>query len=264
MNREEILALFDKEQRVDIEFPGMRKEVLPHVVRFVREAPGMSFVLHSRLDGANVEATIEEQVAYFSQRAGPFEWKVYEYDTPPDLRNRLVARGFEPEDPDAVMVLDLQEAPPNLLAPVTADVRPLTRREQLQDVIAVEEQVWGGNFDWITKRLGDHLEIPDYLSVYVAYVEEEPACTGWVYFHPGSSFAGLWGGSTVAAYRKRGLYTAVLAARVQEAIRRNYRFLTIDASPMSRPIVASHGFQLLTYAHACEWKRKPEASEETS
>jgi hypothetical protein len=30
-------------------------------------------------------------------------------------------------------------------------------------------------------------------------------------------------------YRKRGLYTAVLAARVQEAIQRGYRFLTIEA-----------------------------------
>jgi G:T-mismatch repair DNA endonuclease (very short patch repair protein) len=45
----------------------------------------------------------------------------------------------------------------------------------------------------------------------------------------------------------------VLAVRAQEARRRGYRYLTIDASPMSRPIVAKHGFQLLTFAHACNW-----------
>jgi predicted acetyltransferase len=76
-----------------------------------------------------------------------------------------------------------------------------------------------------------------------------------VYYHPHSQFADLWGGSTLPNCRGRGLYTAVLAARVQEAVQRGYRFLTIDASPMSRPIVARHGFRLLTYAHACEWKR---------
>jgi hypothetical protein len=45
----------------------------------------------------------------------------------------------------------------------------------------------------------------------------------------------------------------VLAARVQEATARGYRFVTIDASPMSRPIVARHGFRLLTMAWACKW-----------
>ena len=254
MDTQELLALYDKEQRIEIEYPDMRKEVLPHVTRFVRDAPGMNFILYSRLDDTDVDAVIQEQIAYFAPMDQPFEWKVYDHDTPSDLKDRLVAYGFEPEDPDALMVLDLQAAPPALLEPITADVRPITHREQLADVIRVEEQVWGGNFDWINRRLGDHLEIPGYLSIYVAYADGQPACSGWVYFHANSHFASLWGGSTVSHYRRQGLYTAVLAARVQEAIRRGYRFLTIDASPMSRPIVARHGFRLLTYAHACEWK----------
>ncbi len=62
-------------------------------------------------------------------------------------------------------------------------------------------------------------------------------------FYDGRSpFASLWGGSTLASHRKRGFYTALLAVRVQEAIRRGARYLTIDASPMSRPIVARFGF----------------------
>lgn len=44
MDVQEILALFDKEQRIEMEYPDMRKEVLPHVVRFVRDAPGMASV----------------------------------------------------------------------------------------------------------------------------------------------------------------------------------------------------------------------------
>ena len=46
----------------------------------------------------------------------------------------------------------------------------------------------------------------------------------------------------------------MLAVRVQEATQRGYRFLMIEASPMSRPIVASHGFQLLTMTSSYGWK----------
>jgi hypothetical protein len=254
MDTADILALYDQTQRRDIEFPDMRKEVTPHVTRFVRPAPGMSFILHSRVDATTVEAAIQEQIDYFTPRKQRFEWKVHDYDSPPDLKERLIAHGFKADEPDAIMALDLTEAPPALLAPVTADVRPITRREQLGDVMTVEAQVWGSPFDWIEDRLGDNLAIPGYLSVYVAYVDNQPACAGWTYFDTRSEFASLWGGSTVAQYRERGLYTAVLAVRVQEAWQRGYRFLTIDAGEMSQPIVARQGFRLLTQAHACEWK----------
>ncbi len=257
MDTQEILALFNKEQRIEIEFPEARKEVLPEVIRFVRPAPGANFVNYSQLNEQNADAVIQEQIAYFRPMGQQFNWKVYDQDEPSDLRERLIRHGFEPDEPDAVMVLDLRETPPSLLKPAMVDLRTITNREQLADVIRVEEQVWGGNFAWMYNRMGSHLEIPGYLSVYVAYVEDQPACTGWTYFYPNSQFAGLWGGSTVPEYRHQGLYTAVLAARVQEAIRRGYRFLTIDAGPMSRPIVALHGFRLLTYTHSFELKDEP-------
>ncbi len=252
MDTAEILALYDQEQRIDITYPGMRKDVLPHVVRFVRAAPGGSFVLYSRLNEANADAVIAEQIAYFRQEGRFFEWKAYAHDTPPDLPARLGSQGLTVGEPEAIMALDLEEAPPALLAPPTADVRLLTHRDQIEDVIRVEELVWGGDFGWMKQRLGDHIDIPGYLSVYVAYVEQQPACAGWVYFDRSGRFASLWGGSTVGEQRGRGLYTAVLAARVQEARQRGYRFLTIDASPMSQPIVARHGFRVLTYAYPCE------------
>lgn len=255
MNIQKVTTIFNQDQRINIEYPDMRKDVLPQVTRFVRPAPGMSFILHSRVDEHNADGVIAEQIAYFAAINQAFNWKVYDYDTPSDLYDRLLAQGFEGDDPEAIMVLDLDEAPEALLAPVTADVRRLTQRDEIKDAIRVESQVWSGNFDWMTNRLGSHLEMPGYLNLYVAYVDNEPASTGWIYFHPGSEqFASLWGGSTVERCRGRGLYTALLAVRVQEARRRGYRYLCIDASPMSQPIVARHGFQLLTYARDCEWQ----------
>lgn len=257
----EILALYDRQQRIEIEYPGMRKEVLPKIVRFVRPAPGMSLILYSHFDEAAAEAVIQEQIDYFQRQRLPFEWKTYEHDNPADLWERLEAHGFECEAPDAIMVLDLEKIPEELRRPADADVHRLEQRQELEDVIQVEGKVWEEDFGWIQKRLGDHMEDPDYLSVYVAYVEGVPACTGWVYFHADSEFASLWGGSTVPGYRQRGLYTAILARRVQEAAARGFRYVTVDAGPMSRPILEKHGFQLLTYARACDWKAPDESKE---
>lgn len=174
MTRQEVLDQFTREQRIEIEYPSMRKDVLPGCIRFVRSAPGISFVLYSQLDQANADAVIQEQVEYFTHLNQPFSWKVF-----------------------------------------------------------------------------------NYVSVYVAYADGQPACTGWTYFVPQGQLATLWGGSTVAEFRQRGLYTAILAVRVQEAIHRGCRYLTIDASPMSLPIVARQGFELLAYAQDFNWKPKP-------
>lgn len=259
MDKRALLDLFDQEQRIRIQYPDMRKEMLPdagepRIVRFTRPAPGMSFVLYSNLSEPDTDAAIEDQIAYFAAHELPFSWAVFDHDTPAGLGNRLVAHGFEADEREAVMVLDLETTPASLLQPVAADVRPITQTDELDDVIRVEEQVWGGDFGWISERMGGHLEVPGYLNIYVAYIGDEPACVGWIYFPSESQFANLRGGSTVPAYRQRGLYTALLAVRVQEARRRGRRYLVIDTSPMSRPIVTRQGFQLLTHAQDFNWK----------
>jgi hypothetical protein len=253
MQTAEILALYDQQQRCGLEIPGTERQVLPHVVRIVRPAPGMNFIAYSDVNAENAEAVIAQQVADLRPLGQPFEWQVYEHDQPPDLVERLAAQGFEAEGWEPVMVLELETAPRALLAPVTAEVRRLTRLEELEDVIRVEEQVWGGDFGWMRQRMGAHLAVPGYLSVYAAYVDGAPACVGWTYFNPYSQFGGLYGGSTLPGLRQRGLYTAVLAARVQEALRRGLRFLLIEPSEMSLPIVSRHGFKLLARKNACEW-----------
>lgn len=252
MNIAEVLALYDKELRRDIEFPGMQKEILPRVVRFVRPLPGMSFVLYSDLNEGDADAVIDEQVAYFTGQRLRFEWKVYAHDRPADLVDRLIRKGFEAEEPATVMVLDVQNARILTKSVPGIEIRRLSNPAQLEDVIRVLESVQGSDFQWVHDRLGSHMAIDDYLSVYVAYDGETPVSTGWTYF-PAGHFASIWGGSTLETHRRRGIYSAILAVRVAEAKARGVSYLAIDAGPMSRPIVAKHGFEIMTYATACEW-----------
>ena len=153
------------------------------------------------------------------------------------------------------MVLDLAQISEALLQPVTHDIRRITDPEQIYAaVIAVHEEIWQEKQDWLAEELAQELRLDgEHISFYAGYVDDRPICSAWIRFNETGSFASLWGGSTLPAYRKHGFYTALVATRAQEAIRRGYRFLTIDASPMSRPIVARHGFQLLTFTHPCKW-----------
>ncbi len=212
MDLQAILSLFDRDQRQEIDFPGMTREAFPHLIRFVRPAPGASYILYTDLDGAGIDAVdvddvIDEQVAYFTGLGCPFSWKTFAHDRPADLVARLAARGFTTDETDAVMVLDVAHAPESLLAVDTANVRRLDSPSQLDEVEAILKSVWDEDFAWVHERLGSHMEIPGYLSVFVGYVDGNPVAAGWTYYNKGS-FAGLWGGSTVAAYRGRGLYTA--------------------------------------------------------
>lgn len=253
MDLQAVLKLYDREERREADYRGMTRVALPHLVRYEQAAPETSFILYSDLDETTADMAIDGQLDYFSRNGMPFEWKVYAHDRPADLVDRLVARGLVADEPDAIMVLDAAAAPEVLLQPPAADVRRLTDPAQLADVVSVMGPVWGGDFAWIHSRLGAHMAVPDLLSVYVAYVADAPACAGWTYFSPGR-FAGMWGGSTLEAYRGRGLYTAVLAVRVREAKERGTSYLTVDAGSMSMPILARHGFEVMTWATACNWK----------
>ena len=94
---------------------------------------------------------------------------------------------------------------------------------------------------------------PDLLSIFAVLEDGRTVSAAWVYYHPPSQFASLWGGSTLEAYRGRGYYTALLVARARETRQRGYRFLTVDASPMSRPILEKFGFQFLGFSTPCRW-----------
>jgi len=204
LKTDDILALYDLEQRINIEYPGVRKEHRPHVIRFVNQKGGPHFILYSRLAGADVESVITEEQAYFGQ-LGEVEWKVYAHDQPADLRQRLLASGFEPEEPEAVMVLDLEETSEIITStPDSITVRRLEPASQLEVVRQIEETVWGEDMAWINEQLGADMEKADYLSVYAAYVDGQAACAGWIYFHANGQFADLWGGSTLPEHAGGG------------------------------------------------------------
>lgn len=254
MNTNNLLVRYDKDLRIRIAYPEARKEITKDVVRIIRQAPGMNVVAFTFANEIKLHDVIHREVEYFTPLNQPFSWKVYDHDLLPNLKDELASHGFVRDgDPADVMVLDVMKASSELLQPIHADIRRVTDLNGLKDVIYVLDQVWGGHNTWVNQRLGLHLQVPGYLSVYVAYVGNQPASVAWTYF-PRGQFATLFAGSTIANYRKQGLYTSLLATRIREIRQRGYHFAVVETGDMSRPIVAKHGFQHLTTVHDFEWK----------
>lgn len=259
MELHELLALYDQEERVKAVWPDIVREETDLVVRHRPKQTGGSrdniFIAHTRLNSDNADRVIQEQIEYARGLGLKVGWKLYGHDQPADLDARLLLHGFTADEQESIMALELDSAPAELLQPVTADIRQIRDPEQLRDVEAVERTVWDDDQSHIIDYLTDSLRSErGWMSIYVAYDDDIPVSAAWLYLEEGRPFASLWGGSTRAEYRKRGHYTALLAVRLQEAIRRGARYLTIDASPMSRPIVQRFGFRQITTACDYDWE----------
>lgn len=258
MHIDEIRTLFTKQQRQEITYPHEIREVSAHTVRsYSPDERGAVF--YSDLNAENADAVISGEIARFRELglAQHFEWKLYDYDQPHDLKARLEAHGFVGGEEEAILVLDLEQMPPRLLETPRNDVRLVRDADEIDHILAINRAVWGDDPD--EQMFGAHLRrslATNTFLIYIAYVDGVAVSAAWIDFHPksGSQFAGLWGGSTLPAYRQRGLYTDLVAVRAQEAHQRGIKFLTIDASPMSRAVLEKFDFQLLALSTPMNYK----------
>jgi len=252
VNLSDILGFYDQDERINSEWPPMRRDVSPALVRHLPpdgSARDNGFVAYTRLDAATADRVIEDQIDFFSGRGLGIGWKVYGHDTPEDLGERLIARGFTPDDPESIMVLELDSIPAELTSSARLDIRRIRDPLDLPQVRGITRAVWNDEmadlFDDLAYRLSHD---PEHLSIYVAWCDGKPVSAAWLRLPAAGRFASLWGGSTLEEYRGRGFYTALLATRVREAAERGLRFVTVDAGPMSKPIAERFGFREMTTA----------------
>lgn len=231
-------------KRVGID--GFEARHFEHLVRYTAKDAGVDgLVAYANLRPGFEVAQIQEQIAYFRALRQDFEWKVYEFDRPSNLQQLLESQSFVPGEAEVLMIYSLQRSGSIPKCGSSAsDVRRVRDEKGVRDVVAVQEQVWGQNFDWLAGQLLRRLRAdPGGLSVYCAYADGHPIGTGWTDFPPRSKFPELHGGAVVKAWRGRKVYSDLYRHRLAEAIERSYDSLASDAGPMSRPILGKFGFR---------------------
>jgi hypothetical protein len=242
MDLEAVLSRLDRERRSY--FPGDAEgEVLPEVTRVRGREQEWHCIEFSRLDSANAERVIAEQVAHYRALRAEVEWKVYSQDTPSDLRERLERHGFRPGARESVVVLDLSQPPAWLAERPRHRVIRVTRPEQLRLFESVAAQGLGEGHARVAAALLRQMEAgsTDHLG-YVAFDGDVPAAIGRLHTRGASAFGGLYGAVTLEAHRGRGLYQALIAERARDALRLGARYLRADALPSSEPILQRLGF----------------------
>ena len=208
------------------------------------------------LDGSDLDELIARQVRVFTERGERFEWKLHGHDQPPDLPHRLREVGFVPEDEETVVIARVDEVARRPLLPDGVSLREVTDRTDLDRIAAFERDAWEDEDDqgWIADMLeAERTADPNGISIVVAEAGGAIVCAGWVRFVNGTDFATLWGGATLPAWRGRGIYRATVAHRAGVAARRGFRFLEVDASSDSRPILERLGFSAVTTTTPYVW-----------
>lgn len=257
MDHERVLALFDRQMRrgAQADSPGARVEQAGGVVRQVGGEHDWNGVVWSDLDEATADAAIAEQVRYFSALGRTFEWKLYAHDGPDDLGRRLGAAGFVAAAEETLMVARVEDLPTEVALPEGVSLRPVTDAAGVDLVADVHEQAFGTSSAGLRQRLlAQVTQNPEAVSLVVAMAGDLPVCLARMEITPGTDFAGLWGGGTVPAWRGRGIYRALVAYRARIAAERGYRYLQVDASDQSRPILQRLGFAVLTTTTPYEYR----------
>lgn len=244
MDTAQIMQAYNQFERRQLTPAGGEIIVAPHLVKFVSDTEYGSFISFFDFSSHQAGPFIQQEIEFFTRCKRNFEWKTYSTDSPSDIGMRLIEHGFVPAEAETFMALDLLLVPS--VPPQSITVTDVTEEGGICDAITVQEQVWGQNFDGQFAYLLNMKRLsPEMISIYVVYVEGTPVASAWIIFTPNSPFGGIWGGSTLEAFRGQGYYTAMLNARIAEAKARGKRYLIIDASDMSRPIVTKYGFQVI-------------------
>jgi len=258
----DLLAIFDDRMRANPrpDEPGEHVEHADGVVRVTGARPSdWHGVLYSELDTDTADAAIQAQIDYFRTLGADFEWKHYSHDHPADLGARLLAAGFEADDPETLFVAEItQLAGAGGLSeslPEGISLRPVTTEADADLVGEAHDAAFGGGGararDRALARLaGD----PETVWTWLAMAGDRPVSAARMLIHPGTGFASLWGGGTAPHWRGRGIYRALVAQRMRVAVAAGCEYLQVDASEMSRPILERLGFRALSVTTPYEYR----------
>jgi hypothetical protein len=261
----ELLALHDDQIRA-----GIARRLPPRwapswdgpVLRAAPPAgPGFAFAHDlAGLDEPGLDALIARTRDYFAARGQAFEWKAYGHDRA-DLADRLRRSGFAPEEVETVLVGRSTDLAGAGQAPDGVRIRATTDDADLRRIAAMESAVWGVDWSRLAGDLREHIDAaPDDVVVLVAEAGDEVVSAAWLVPATGTDFGVLRGGTTTAAWRRRGIYRALVERRARSAADRGVPYLMVEASADSRPILERVGMVAVTTTTPWVWSPEPSTS----
>ena len=253
-----LLSAYDNQMRGTPPTPpaGVTYEKDGPLLRIVGQFRGFVSGPHDLgVEGPELDELIARQREFFAARGESVEWKTRSHDVPADLTDRLRAAGFVPEEQETVLIgLAEEMAVREPVLPDGVTIRRVTAVADLRRIGALQSAIWDMDLNWLaTDLLGRIAAAPDEMAVYAVEAEGEMVSAAWLAFRPGTEFANMLGGSTVAEWRGKGIYRALVAVRAALAVARGVPYLQVDASDDSAPILRRLGFRAITTTTPYVW-----------
>ncbi len=233
---DDVLSRYDEQVRRHPQGPGV--ELADHVIRAIGDS--WRGIPWTDVDGVNADGVIAREIERFAG-LGEWEWKLYSYDRPSDLAERLRAAGFVPEPQETLLFADVAGLSFESAPPAGVELHAVEDEQGVALLVRVHDEVFGGENRAYGRWLLGELRAGREQAV-VAMADDRPISGGRIEFYEGTEFAGLYGGGTVPEWRHRGIFRAIIAHRAALASARGYRHLQVDASDDSRPILERLGF----------------------
>jgi GNAT superfamily N-acetyltransferase len=239
--------------------PRYRASIQPDFPR-----PGPNSVSWIRCQPEEADEVIREARGIFASRHLPFSWILDPGAEPSDFADHLVANGAHPDPHGAeaqVMVLPVEatvEAPPiqgleirdaladpesfrmadEAASEAFGETPSPARRERAGERVEEEDSEHNAMLD--RRRLNFRAEGNRHWLL--ATVDGEPAGAAGIILHPPGG-AIINGGSVRPKFRGRGIYRALVAARLEIARQAGVAGLIVWGGDMSGPILAGLGFE---------------------
>jgi GNAT superfamily N-acetyltransferase len=249
MTPAELLDVYDREVRGS--FPdrlpeGWIGEQDGSLTRCLTPRGGFSMFTgdSSHLTPAELAALVDRTFTFYRARERTFEWKTFDHDRD-DLRPLLRQHGARPDPHEALVLGEASLLAGDVVLPAGLTLRSVASRADLDRIAALESAVWGDDWSWLAADLDARLHGDAPAEVYLIEDGDQAVSAAWLVPLAGTQVAGLWGGSTLAPYRGRGLYRALVAQRANVAVKRGYSILQVDASDDSRPILERLGLHVV-------------------
>ena len=263
-------AAYDDQLRTEAETPGAVEVTRHGPLRLAVFGGGRGFVTYRDLGGADaagVADLVAHAAAYYRGRPDitRVEWKTRGHDHAPGLEDALRAHGFLPDEPESIMIgearlLARDADGSELQPPEGVEVVRVTDEADVRAMCAMQDEVFGDEpsddqAEAVLHRLRSEAGAAEPMELWVARADGLIVSAGRLEPVPGTEFAGLWGGATRPAWRGRGIYRALTAARARSALGYGKRYLHSDSTEFSRPILERSGMVRVSTTTPWEWVR---------
>lgn len=213
-----------------------------------------NFIGAARLTPENADKTIQQVYDLFASQNRTFGWMLDSDSTPDDLAQRLQKKGLKKIGSYAGMVLTDMDIEIKTNPAIIIRKAELT---DLPDIEALMEEGFGTGDD-NSAEYEYSLSQPDHFF-YLAYVEgvKQAVALGRMFYFPDTSVVVMQDAVTSAPYRGLGIYSSLMAKRIEIAKHDGMQAAVMQADrTSSAPICAKIGFQEISNLDFYIWQAK--------